>query len=165
MRYLFGIKSFTYNKKKVNLATDVWNYVCTTIVLYDVNLIHVVYTIAKYCEYFYEGWLYLLLELVSAEFRWTYFVNSILALEHIRSHIVIHFHYHYEISFMISTAVLWGAKLLHEIICNDMFFLGRLKRIISIYLSIYLSIYIYLSLNLLYRKLQQCMATVWRFLI
>ena len=145
----------------MNLATDVWNYVCTTIVLYDVNLIHVVYTIAKYCEYFYEGWLYLLLELVSAEFRWTYFVNSILALEHIRSHLVIHFHYHYEISFMISTAVLWGAKLLHEIICNDMFFLGRLKRIISIYLSIY----IYLSLNLLYRKLQQCMATVWRFLI
>ena len=104
--------------------------------LYDVNLIHSVYTIAKYREYFYEGLLYLLLELVSAEFRWTYFVNSTLALEHVRSHLVIHFHFHNEISFMISTAVLWGAKLLQEIIFNDMFFLGRLKRIISIYLSI-----------------------------
>ena len=108
--------------------------------LYDVNLIHAVYTIAKYREYFYEGWLYLLLELISAEFRWTYFLNSILALEHVRSHLVIHFHHHNEISFMISTAVLWGAKLMQEIICNDMFYLGRLKQIISIYLSIYLSI-------------------------
>ena len=108
--------------------------------LYDVNLIHAVYTIAKYCEYFYKGWLYLLHELVSAEFRWTYFVNSMLALGHIRSHLVISFHYHNEISFMISTAVLWGAKLLHEIICNDLFFLGRLERIISIYLYVYIYI-------------------------
>ena len=65
--------------------------------LYDVNLIHSVYTIAKYHEYFHEQWLYLLLELVSAEFRWTYFVNSTLALEHVRSYLVSHFQYHNEI--------------------------------------------------------------------